>query len=127
MINRMSRETLDAMWAAVEGAGPACWIISGKGRTSGPGWPGLLDVSAPVGETQKTYTYEEGAQFVLEQFGKFSQDMAELAAKAFRERWIEAEDRPGSAWCFLHHFPKSKASRVFMTLRNCRQRLHPRP
>ncbi|KLU39102.1 MAG: M3 family oligoendopeptidase [Limnochordia bacterium] len=117
MINRMSRETLDAMWAAVEG-GRARLLDYFQAKAGLLGLDGLdwFDVSAPVGETQKTYTYEEGAQFVLEQFGKFSQDMAELAAKAFRERWIEAEDRPGKRpGAFCTTFPKSKASRVFMT------------
>jgi len=117
MINRMSRETLDAMWSAVAGSKQRLLdYLQAKARLLGLDGLEWYDVSAPVGKSQKTYTYSEGAQFVIEQFGKFSRDMAALAEKAVSERWVEAEDRPGKRpGAFCTTFPKSKVSRVFMT------------
>lgn len=117
MQNRMSRETLTAMWAAVEG-GRARLLDYLKAKAELLGLDGLewFDVGAPVGQTQKSYTYLEAAEFVIEQFSQFSAEMAELAKKAFARLWIEAEDRPGKRpGAFCTSFPKSKESRIFMT------------
>ncbi|MGI6149527.1 MAG: M3 family oligoendopeptidase, partial [Limnochordia bacterium] len=117
MINRMTQDTLEAMWTVVEQR-KSRLLDYLKAKSSLLGLEGLdwFDVSAPVGQNQKTYTYAEAAQFVIDQFGKFSTGMAELAERALRERWVEAEDRPGKRpGAFCTTFPEAKESRIFMT------------
>lgn len=117
MINRMTQETLDAMWTAVEGSKARLLdYLNCKAQLLGLDGLEWFDVGAPIGKTQKSYTYAEAAQFVVEQFSKFSSDMAELAERAIKANWIEAEDRSGKrAGAFCTSFPESKESRVFMT------------
>ncbi len=57
---------------------------------------------APVGESSKEWPFDEGAAFITEQFGTFSPKLRHLAERAFGERWIDAEPRPGKvggAYC----------------------------
>lgn len=117
MINRMSRETLDAMWAAVEGSKSRLKdYLQCKAELLGVDALEWYDVGAPIGKSSRVYSFDEAAQFVIDQFGKFSSDMAQLAEKALTERWVEAEDRPGKRpGAFCTSFPESKESRVFMT------------
>jgi len=53
------------------------------------------DVSAPVGKGARTYTWDEAEGFLREQFGQYSDRMAAFADRTFRERWTDAEPRPG--------------------------------
>src|SRR5690606_22235223 len=74
------------------------------------------DVTAPLGEVERRFTYDEGAAFILDHFRRFSDDLPKLAQRAFAERWIEAEDRPGKlAGGFCTSFPVRRQSRLFAT------------
>lgn len=53
------------------------------------------DQFAPVGQETKAWSYEEGKQFVREQFYSFSDKMGEFADRAFREEWVDAPPRAG--------------------------------
>jgi len=60
------------------------------------------DLAAPVGKSEKRWTWEEGAAFVVEQLSTFSPSDADVARAAFRESWIDAEPRVGKrggAYC----------------------------
>ncbi|MBE3595696.1 MAG: M3 family oligoendopeptidase [Hydrogenibacillus sp.] len=115
--NRMRRETLEAMWAAVEKGKPALVrYLQQKARLLGLDALAFYDVDAPVGEAGAHIPYEDGAALIIEQFATFSADLADLAERAFRERWIEAEDRPGKRpGGFCTSFPLKQQSRIFMT------------
>lgn len=117
MINRMSKETLDAMWSAVEGSKERLKdYFQCKAELLGLDGLEWYDVGAPIAKSSRTYSFEEAAQFVIDQFGQFSPDMAALAERALTERWVEAEDRPGKRpGAFCTSFPESKESRIFMT------------
>ncbi|HEY8530866.1 MAG TPA: M3 family metallopeptidase, partial [Limnochorda sp.] len=70
----------------------------------------------PMGEVERRFTYDEAADFILEHFRRFSDELASLGRRAFEERWIEAEDRPGKrAGGFCTSFPLSGQSRIFTT------------
>ncbi len=116
-INRMTPETLDAMWGAVAGArGRLAAYLKRKQRLLGLEKMNWQDVDAPVGQSARRLTYDQAADFVVEQFGRFSLGMADVARRAFEERWIEAEDRPGKRMGgFCTGFPLNKVSRVFVT------------
>lgn len=115
--NRMSAETLAAMWEAIERRkGTFVKFLARKSQLLGVERLGWEDVSAPLpGETGRL-SYSEAAGFIVEHFRRFSPRMADFAEKAFTQRWIEAENRPGKGpGGFCTNFPESGQSRIFLT------------
>ena len=53
------------------------------------------DIYAPVAEADKTYTYDEAVNMVLEAFEDFTPQMAELAKRVFDEKHIDSAVRKG--------------------------------
>jgi pepF/M3 family oligoendopeptidase len=53
------------------------------------------DLYAPVGKVDKTYTFEEARDFILDQFENFSPELSTFALRAFEYNWIDAEMREG--------------------------------
>lgn len=115
--NRMSRKTLDVMWGTIDAnKGRLVAYMRRKQKLLGLETLGWQDLGAPVGNAASKMSYEEAAEFIVEQFGRVSPDMAALATRAFRERWIEAEDRPGKRMGgFCTSFPEKRVSRIFVT------------
>ncbi|GGD01576.1 oligoendopeptidase [Thalassobacillus devorans] len=116
-INRMNKKTLHAMWNAITKYKKYYTkYLSRKADLLGLDKLAIYDVGAPIGGADQKLSYDEGAAFIIEQFGKFSPKMAEFAEMAFDKRWIEAEDRPGKRpGGFCTSFPDSKETRIFMT------------
>lgn len=117
-INRMSRETLDAMWQAVTEAKPVfVKYLARKAKLFGVDKLSWADVEAPLGGKEGgKIPYEEAAASIVKEFNGFSPKMAEFAAYAFNQSWIEAEDRPGKRpGGFCTTLAESKESRIFMT------------
>ena len=117
MRNRMSQETLDAMWGAIgANKAPFADFLKYKANMLGKEKLNWYDMSAPVTSSTKEMSYEEGAEFILEHFGKFGPELEAFSRKAFEDSWIEAEDRadkrPGG---FCTGMPVSEQSRIFMT------------
>src|SRR5215207_2152466 len=93
---RMDRKTLEAMLSAMKDSFPMFrkyWNAKAKkiGKEKLAWW----DIYAPVGKTDKVYSFEEARDFILENFGKFSPDLAAFARRAFDNNWIDAEQREG--------------------------------
>lgn len=93
---RMDRKTLDAMLSAMRDSFPMFrkyWNAKAKkiGKEKLAWW----DIYAPVGKTDKVYSFEEACNFILENFEKFSPDLAAFAKRAFDNHWIDAEQREG--------------------------------
>ncbi|MCL5108346.1 MAG: M3 family oligoendopeptidase [Chloroflexi bacterium] len=53
------------------------------------------DLFAPVGASSSNWDFPSARDFILEQFGSFSERMRGLGARAFAELWIDAEPREG--------------------------------
>ncbi len=98
--NRVEREVVDALVAAVRAAYPrlshryyalkAHWF--GKKRL--PYW----DRNAPLPQVPtRTVGWTEARNTVLTAYGAFSPKMAAIAERFFDERWIDAPVRPGKA------------------------------
>lgn len=116
-VNRMSGDTLRAMWETVEKNKPVLLrYLERKAKLLGLEKLSWHDVDAPIGQSVKHVSYEEGARIIVEQFRKFSPKLADFAEMAFENRWIEAEDRPGKRpGGFCTSLPVSKQTRIFMT------------
>lgn len=116
-INRMSAETLGVMWRVVE-QNKAIFVtyLERKAKLLGLKQLAWADVEAPLGQVNKLYSYEEGAQLITEQFRRFSPLMADFADEAFDAGWIEVEDRAGKRpGGFCTSLPVSEQTRIFMT------------
>lgn len=116
-MNRMSKQTLDAMWQAVEkGKQLLIPYFERKAKLLGVNKLAWHDVEAPLAASSTTMSFDEAAAFIIEQFGSFSKELADFARMAFENSWIEAEDRPGKRpGGFCTSLPKSKQTRIFMT------------
>ena len=115
--NRMSEETLDAMWGAI-GANKAPFVeyLNVKARMLGTDKMNWYDMDAPVTTSTKKMSYQEGAEFILKHFGEFGPELESFSRQAFEESWIEAEDRPNKRpGGFCTGMPMSEQSRIFMT------------
>lgn len=115
--NRMSEKTLDAMWETISDYKHRYLpYLNKKANMLGIDKLSFYDVEAPIGSADQKMSYEEGADFIVEQFRKFSPKMAAFAEMAFDKQWIEAEDRAGKQpGGFCTSFPDSEETRIFMT------------
>ncbi|QNG60522.1 M3 family oligoendopeptidase [Metabacillus idriensis] len=116
-INRMKRETLDVMWKVIsENKQPLVNYLKRKAELLGVEKLSWFDLDAPIGGSETKVSYQEGAEFILDQFSNFGEQLTSFTEKAFADRWIEAEDRPGKApGGFCTSFTESDQSRIFMT------------
>jgi pepF/M3 family oligoendopeptidase len=100
---RIDRATLEAMMSAMQGSFPMFRkYFKSKASKLGKERLAWWDISAPMGKTDKVYSFEEARDFIIENFGQFSPDLAAFAKRAFDNRWIDAEQRDGKrggAYC----------------------------
>ncbi|MEW8970644.1 MAG: M3 family oligoendopeptidase [Mesobacillus sp.] len=116
-INRMKKETLEAMWEVIsDNKEPFVQFLDRKAKLLGLEKLSWYDLDAPIGSTESKMSYQEGADFIVNNFEQFGKENADFAKMAFENNWIEAEDRPGKAPGGFHtFFPESSQSRIFMT------------
>jgi oligoendopeptidase F len=98
--NRVEREVVDALVAAVRDAYPRLshryYALKAKwfGKKRLPYW----DRNAPLPQVaQRTVSWSEARNTVLTAYGAFSPKMAAVAEQFFEKRWIDAPVRPGKA------------------------------
>ncbi len=98
--NRVEREVVDALVAAVRAAYPRLshryYALKAKwfGKKRLPYW----DRNAPLPTVAtRTVGWTEAMDTVLTAYGAFSPKMAAIAERFFAERWIDAPVRPGKA------------------------------
>jgi pepF/M3 family oligoendopeptidase len=93
---RIDRATLDAMLGAMQASFPMFRKYFGhKASLIGKEKLAWWDLFAPVGKVDKTYTFEQARDFILDQFAKFSPELSTFASRAFENSWIDAEMREG--------------------------------
>ncbi|MFC0270873.1 M3 family oligoendopeptidase [Metabacillus herbersteinensis] len=116
-INRMKKETLDMMWQVIsENKQPLVNYLNRKAKLLGLEKMSWYDLDAPIVKTDSKVTYQDGSDFIVDQFSQFGSELTSFTKKAFEESWIEAEDRAGKApGGFCTSFPESVESRIFMT------------
>ncbi len=98
LANRVEREVVDALVAAVRGAYPRLSHRYYRLKAKWFGKPALKhwDRNAPLPHVApKVYAWGEARDIVLDAYDHFSPDMAGIAKRFFDERWIDAPVRPG--------------------------------
>lgn len=74
----------------------------------------FFDLFAPVGKSEKEWTYSETKKFITKQFGQFNPEMGEFAKNAFENRWIDPAPHAGKiGGAYDIYFPSVGESRVF--------------
>jgi pepF/M3 family oligoendopeptidase len=111
---RIDRKTLEAMLGAMEASFPMFRkYFKAKAKKLGKEKLAWWDVFAPLGKTEKTYSFEDARDFILENFGRFSPDLHQFAKRAFDNSWIDAEQRDGKrGGAFCMRVSRVKESRV---------------
>ncbi|MGZ2485279.1 oligoendopeptidase F [Rhizobium pisi] len=100
LANRVEREVVDALAAAVREAYPR---LSHRYYKMKAKWLGMeqmnfWDRNAPLPETSTAViSWPEAKDTVLSAYGNFSPEMADIARRFFDEQWIDAPVRPGKA------------------------------
>ena len=100
----MKKETLDAMFAAIDEYSPKFWqYLKAKakalGHENGLPW---YDLFAPMGSANTKYTTQESRDLLVSLFSTFDQELADMVAKAFDEAWIDfypRDGKSGGAFC----------------------------
>ena len=112
---RIDRETLDTMMGAMKDSFPTFrryW--KAKAKRLGVGQLPWWDLMAPGGDTGRIFTFEETKEFILENFGSYSDTLAKFAERAFDSGWLDAEPRDGKrGGAFCMDIPATDESRVF--------------
>lgn len=94
--NGIDRATLDAMMAAARESFPDFRrYMRAKARLLGLEQMTWYDLFAPVGGGGRAWNFDDAEQFIVSRFARYSPRLSEFAARAFHERWIDAEPRPG--------------------------------
>jgi pepF/M3 family oligoendopeptidase len=111
---RIDRATLEAMMGAMQASFPMFRkYFQAKAKRFGKEKLAWWDVFAPVGSSNRKYTFDEARQYVVTNFAKFDPELAAFAERAFDNRWIDAEQRDGKrGGAFCTGLPAVKESRV---------------
>ncbi|WP_064708744.1 M3 family oligoendopeptidase [Rhizobium bangladeshense] len=100
LANRVEREVVDALAAAVREAYPR---LSHRYYKMKAKWLGMeqmnfWDRNAPLPETSSAViSWADAKDTVLSAYGNFAPEMADIARRFFDEQWIDAPVRPGKA------------------------------
>jgi len=111
---RIDRETFEAMLSAMQDSFPIFRrYFQAKAKRFGqenlPWW----NLFAPVGQSDTKFSFLEAREFILDHFTKFSPDLADFAARAFDNNWIDAEQREGKmGGAFCMDIPGTGESRI---------------
>jgi pepF/M3 family oligoendopeptidase len=100
---RIDRDTFEAMMSAMQASFPTFrkYLKRKAQRFSQKKLP-WWDVFAPVGKSSRNFSWNEARDFVIENFGSYSDELADFAQHAFDQNWIDAEPcdgKRGGAFC----------------------------
>src|SRR5690554_5859132 len=115
--SNMKKETLDAMISAMKDFRPqfASYL---KAKAKYLGHKGSLpwfDLFAPVGNLNKTYSYDEAKDLVFNAFTSYSPKLGNFAKKAFDKNWIDVYPKKGKrGGAFCSNQPQIGQSRILL-------------
>ncbi len=92
----IDRATLDAMMLAARESFPNFRrYLKAKARALKINQLAFYDIFAPLAKGTRVWEYDAARDFILTNFGTYSEKMQNLARRAFDENWIDAEPRTG--------------------------------
>ena len=101
--NSISEPILEAMQqACAESFADFRRYMAAKARAIGLERLAWYDLTAPVGSESRVWEWPEAVEFILTNFGRYSERLRAFAQRAFDERWVDAEPRvgkEGGAYC----------------------------
>lgn len=106
--SRMDKESLDSMFTAIKEYLPVFHkYFKEKANILGHenGLP-FYDLFAPVGNVDKSFTYESAIEFIVDNFRTFSDKLADYTQNAYEKNWLDVEPREGKrggAFCSNIH------------------------
>ena len=111
---RIDRATLEAMLGAMRDSFPMFRrYFNHKAKLIGKEKLAWWDLFAPLGKTDKVYSWDEARDFIVENFNKFSPELGAFARRAFDNNWIDGEQREGKrGGAFCMPVPGTKESRI---------------
>ena len=93
---RIDRATLNAMLGAMKDSFPMFRrYFKHKAKLLGKKKLAWWDLFAPMGKTDKVYSWKEAREFIVSNFSMFSPELGDFAKRAFDNNWIDAEQREG--------------------------------
>ena len=93
---RIDRSTLEAMLGAMKDSFPMFKRYhKHKAKLLGKEKLAWWDIFAPMGKTDKVYSWDEARDFIITNFNSFSPELGTFAKRAFDNKWIDAEQREG--------------------------------
>lgn len=128
--NRISQQTLEAMWEAVaQNRTMLTKYLDKKRQLLQLDHLNWYDLNVPLNSQMTKINYQEAAHVIRAQVAKCSPKLAEVVQRAFSENWIDAEARPTkTAGGFCTPSPIAKQSRIILTyhpsIRGCAQLAH---
>ncbi|HCB01586.1 MAG TPA: oligoendopeptidase F [Anaerolineae bacterium] len=113
---RIDRPTLDAMLGAMKDSFPMFEkYFKHKAKLLGKEKLAWWDLFAPMGKTDKVYSWKEACDFIVNNFNKFSPELGTFAKRAFDNNWVDAEQREGKrGGAFCMGLDGVKESRILM-------------
>ena len=120
--NRLQRETLNAMWAAIaDRSEMLLQYFEAKANLLGIKRLGWFDQMAPLPTRRGAaeLSYDEACRLTVAALGRFSPDFGDFSRRCVTEGWVESEDRVGKRQGgFCTSMPLKQESRIFMTFTN---------
>lgn len=112
--SRISMKALDALISVLEESLPIFrHYYEVKAQLLGIEKLDWYDIIAPVGKSNKRYSFEDAKEIVVKSYSTFAPEMGAFVKKAFDENWIDAEPRKGKVGgAYDTSFKKAGVSRV---------------
>ncbi|WP_026391947.1 M3 family oligoendopeptidase [Haploplasma modicum] len=113
--SNMEKATLDAMISAMKDYRPYFeeYLIAKAKYLGHDNALPFYDLFAPVGKLDKTYTYDEAKDIVINSFNSYSEKLGNYAKKAFDLNWIDPFPKKGKrGGAFCSNQPQLKQSRI---------------
>lgn len=113
--SNMEKATLDAMISAMKDYRPYFeeYLIAKAKYLGHDNALPFYDLFAPVGKLDKTYTYDEAKDIVINSFNSYSDKLGNYAKKAFDLNWIDPFPKKGKrGGAFCSNQPQLKQSRI---------------
>ena len=115
--SRMDKKTLDVLIETMKDSLPLFTkYFKHKASKLGlsDGLP-FYDLFAPIGESNVTFSKEEGSEFMIKNFTDFDPELGEFAQTAIDEGWVDWEPKKGKVGgAFCANLHNIKESRVLM-------------